>query len=84
MTHPTTTSQGSDPDMDEALRRVRKQPLPLPRPTSRLGATDTKALLALEIDLVPTMGCGTCSGWGTILDHKTGHMKTCPTCGGKG
>jgi hypothetical protein len=47
------TGQDSDPDMDEALRRVRQQPAP--RPVSALpepGVAEASVLLALEIDLL--------------------------------
>ena len=68
----------SDPDMDEALRRVRENK---PRPSNE-HLDQALLLLALELDLLPSMGCGTCSGWGTILDHQSGKTKTCPTCNG--
>lgn len=82
-----TTGQDSDPDMDEALRRVRQEP-PLPRPRSAAGRDryETGVLFELELDILgirpvalaravhadaPWMGVG----------GDDGDDDSCPLCG---
>ncbi|WP_461033914.1 hypothetical protein [Streptomyces mayteni] len=42
--------------------------------------TDTEDLVPAG----PTMGCGACNGWGTIVDHGSGELKKCGVCNGNG
>ena len=78
------SGQDSDPDMDEALRRVRNEPLPRPRPS---GSTSGEAsvLLALELDflLTPDLydidgesdGCPMCGHWTCMCPKDLGQYE---------